>query len=80
MMCVVSPGYVRETIRCHGSCITDLSDAYAQVIFFQEGFIYDIMPNSDYDYNVTLVSETDDTNYFSLFLERITAPDAGISD
>ena len=70
MLCALDPDFVEKTISCHGSCITDLGDAYAQVIFYQEGFTYDLVAN-DFDYNVTLVNQVKKDEYFQRYLERI---------
>ena len=61
---------VKSVSRCHGSCITDPGETFAQVIFYQEGFIYDVVSN-DFDYNVTLITEVEKENYFNLFLSAI---------
>ena len=45
MMCVINPDFVNKTIKCHGSCITDEGENYAQVIYYQEGFTYDVVKN-----------------------------------
>ena len=70
MMCVTHPDFINNTIQCHGSCITDSGEAYAQVIYYQEGFTYDIAQN-DFDYNITLVNDVDKSDYFDLYLEAI---------
>ena len=70
MTCALFPEFVKETIPCHGSCITEPGDAYAQVIFYQKGFIYDVASNA-YDYNVALVSNVEKEEYFNLFLSAV---------
>ncbi len=70
MMCALRPDFIKETIQCHGSCVTDPGETYAQVIFYRQGFTYDLT-NGDYDYNVTLVSEVDRPRFFSLYLDAI---------
>ena len=70
MMCVLDPTFVRETIRCHGSCITDPGETYAQVLFYQEGFTYDVAAN-DGDHNVSLVSEVEKSSYFARYLAAV---------
>ena len=70
MMCVVYDDFVTDTISCHGSCITDQGETRGQVIFYQEGFTYDVAQN-DFDYNVTLVSGVCGEDYFDLFLRTI---------
>ena len=70
MTCVLYPDFVNETVRCHASCITDPGETIAQVIFYREGFTYDVV-NNDFDYNITLVSDVDRADYFSLYLDAI---------
>lgn len=70
MMCALYPEFVKNTINTHASCITDEGEAYSQVIFYKEGFTYDIVKN-DLDHNVTLVSAVDKPQYFSNYLEAI---------
>lgn len=70
MACVLYPDFVKDTIMCHGSCQTDQGEAYSQVIFYQEGFIYDTGA-VDYDFNVRLVSQVDKTAFFDLYLDAI---------
>ena len=71
MMCVVYKDFVTDTVSCHGSCVTDKGETYAQVIFYREGFTYDVAQN-DYDYNVTLVSGVCGEDYYNLFLQTIS--------
>ncbi len=71
MMCVIFPEFVNRSIKCHGSCITTPGETYAQVIFYQEGFTYDVAAN-DYIYNVSLVNDADRLDYFDLYLQTIT--------
>lgn len=66
MMCALYPEFVNETITCHGSCITDEGETYAQVIYYKQGFTYDATSN-DFDYNVTLVHDVDKADYFDLY-------------
>ena len=70
MMCAVDPDYVKETLACHGSCQTDPGECYGQVIFYKQGFTYDVARN-DFDYNVTLVTEVDGEHYFDRFMRRV---------
>ena len=70
MMCVLRPDFVRSTVRTHGSCITDAGETYAQVIFYKDGFTYDVVSN-DFDHNVILVTEVDKDNYFSNYMAAI---------
>jgi len=70
MRCVLDPNFVKDSIKCHGSCITEEGETYGQVIFYKEGFTYDVAAN-DFNYNVTLVSEVDAANYFNSYLSSI---------
>ena len=70
MMCVVEKDFVNRTISCHGSCCTEIGETHGQVIFYQEGFTYDLVLN-DFEYNVTLVNSVDKADYFDLYLKRI---------
>ncbi len=69
-MCAICPGFMNETIQCHGSCITEPGETYAQVIFYKEGFTYDVSSN-DFVYNVSLVTDVDKEDYFTGFLNAI---------
>ena len=66
VLCALEPGFANETISCHGSCITDEGETYAQVIFYKEGFTYDAAKN-DFVYNVTLVTDDDKSDYFETY-------------
>ena len=70
MMCVIYDGFITDTISCYGSCITDKGETCGQVVFYKEGFTYDVAAN-DYDYNVTLVSGVAGLDYFELYLKAV---------
>ena len=70
MACVLNPDFVKETIPCHASCITDTGETYAQVIYYKQGFTYDVVSN-DFDYNVSLVSDVEKERYFDTYLAGI---------
>ncbi len=72
MTCALFPDFVKGTIQCHGSCMTAPGETCAQVIFYQEGFTYDVVSN-DYDYNVALVSQVEKESYFDRYLSAIQA-------
>ena len=76
MLCAVDSDFANAEIQCHGSCITDPGETYAQVIFYKQGFTYDVV-NNEYDYNVTLVSDVDAADYFNLYLARVSGDSAG---
>lgn len=72
MMCVLDPSFVKSTEQCHGSCITDdKSEAYGEVIYYQEGFTYDATLDRELDYNVKLVTGVDQAAYFANYLAAI---------
>ncbi len=71
MACAIYPDFVKKTIKCHGSCMTDRGETRAQVIFYQKGFIYDGMLSDELDYNVELAAEVDKPAFFDLYLEAI---------
>ena len=71
MTCVLYPGFVKDTISCHGSCITREGETYAQVIFYKEGFTYDNVDN-DFVYNVTLVTDVARGEYFEKYKAAIS--------
>lgn len=70
MMCLVNPQFVQETQQCYCNCITDSGETYGQVIFYFEGFHYDLT-TTDYDYNVCAVTEVDRSNFFLEYLSRV---------
>ena len=70
MMCVTYPGFVNDRINTHASCILDEGETYAQVIFYKEGFTYDIV-NNDFIYNVSLVTDVNKTVYFDNYLSAL---------
>ena len=72
MMCALRPDFIREQLQCHGSCVTDPGETYAQVIYYREGYTYDLS-SGDFDYNVTLVSDVDREGYFTRYLDTILA-------
>lgn len=70
MMCALYPGFIKSTINTYASCITEKGETYSQVLFYKEGFTYDIIKN-EYDYNTVLVTEADKASYFKNYLEAI---------
>ena len=45
-------------------------ETYAQVLFYQESFTYDVAAN-DGDHNVSLVSEVEKSSYFDRYLAAV---------
>ena len=72
MACVLFPDFVRSTISCHGSCITDEGETHGEVLFYQEGFTYDNVSN-DFDYNVSLISDVDKDSFFARYEQAISS-------
>ena len=70
MLCALHPDFIKDTIQCHGSCITEPGETYGQVLFYVQGYTYDLS-SGNYDYNVTLVDEVDSLGYFPRFLDTI---------
>lgn len=71
MMCALYPGFIKETINTHASCITEKGETHSQVIFYKEGFTYDIVKN-DFTHNVVLVTDADRGSYFKNYLAAIS--------
>ncbi len=72
MTCLIYPDFITNTVQCHGSCVTEPGETLGEVIFYKEGFTYDVnVNNSDFDYNVTLVSGVKENDYFDLYMETI---------
>ena len=61
---------MKETVQTYASCITDAGETYAQVIFYKEGFTYDVVAN-DFDHRITLVTKVDGAHYFELYRNAI---------
>lgn len=72
MTCLIYENFVTDTRRCHGSCVTDEGETCGQVIFYQEGMTYDIAEN-DFDYNITLVTDVEQSDYFELYIQAVTS-------
>ena len=70
-MCALYPGFISSTVNTHASCITDKGETYAEVLFYKEGFTYDIVKN-DYEYHVILVTDADKDAYFNNYKAAIS--------
>lgn len=70
VMCALRPGFVKSTVNTHARCITEQGETYSQVIFYKEGFTYDVVKN-DFSYNVVLVTDVDKPTYFKNYTEAI---------
>ncbi len=73
MMCVLYPDFIKGSVKVHGSCITDPGETYAQVIFYKEGFTYDVVSN-DFDHSATLITEVESEKYFENYLRAVSRP------
>ena len=70
VMCALYPGFVKDTVNTHASCITEKGETFSQVIFYKEGFVYDSVKNK-FDYTTELVTEVDSAAFFNTYLEAI---------
>jgi purine nucleosidase len=70
MMCALCPEFVKSSVNTHASCITKEGETYSQVIFYKEGFTYDVVKN-DFNYNTVLVTEVNKGAYFNTYLEAV---------
>ena len=71
VMCATEEDFMKDSVKCHASCITDEGETYGQVIFYKDGFTYDLEVPEDLDYNVTLVTEVDKSEYFDRYMKGI---------
>ena len=70
VMCALRPGFVKSTVNTHARCITEQGETYSQVIFYKEGFTYDVVKN-DFSYYAVLVTDVDKPTYFKNYTEAI---------
>ena len=71
VLCATEEDFMKDNVKCHASCITDEGETYGQVIFYKEGFTYDLEVPEKLDYNVTLVTEVDKSGYFDRYMKGI---------
>lgn len=71
MMCALYPDFVKSTVNTHASCITAEGEANAQVIFYKEGFTYDVVKNEFEQHNTVLVTDVNKAAYFNTYLNAI---------
>lgn len=71
ILCATEDDFVKDSIKCHGSCITEKGETYGEVVFYKEGFTYDLEVPEGMDYSVTLVTEIDQSGYFDRYLKAI---------
>ena len=72
MMCCLDPTFTKSSVSAYGSCIIQEGESYGQVIFYREGFVYDVVKN-DFDYNATLTMEVDSERYFDQYYYMINS-------
>lgn len=70
MGCVLWSDYIQESVPCHASVITDPGETYGQVLFYKEGYGYDVSFSFD-NYNVTVVTETRSDLFKTWFLQTL---------
>lgn len=71
VMCATEDDYIKGSGQYHASCITDKGETRGEVIFYKEGFTYDLDVPDDLDYNVTLVTDVAKTEYFNRYMKSI---------
>ena len=70
MMCALYPDFVKNTISTYASCITEEGETFGEVIFYKEGFTYDMTEN-DFEYTTDLVTEVDAASFFDRYVAVI---------
>ena len=68
---VIWPDYVLETTPCYGEACTNADGSYGQIILYQEGAVYEGMPEIG-DYNLDVVTKIDASLYKDRFMEVMT--------
>ena len=71
MMCVLYPDFVKSTVNTCASCITAEGETNSQVIFYKEGFTYDVVKNDFEQFNTVLVTNVNKAAYFNTYLNAI---------
>ena len=71
LLCAMDEDFLRDSITCHGSCITEEGETYGEVLFYKKGFTYDWDVPEGLVYNVRLVTDVDRTGYFDRYLRGI---------
>jgi purine nucleosidase len=69
--CLIWPDMVRGTKSCYGVACTEDDAAYGQIILYQEGDVYEAMPEIG-SYNLEVVTEIDAALFKSSFLSVMT--------
>ncbi len=69
--CMIWPDMVLETKKCYGETCIGNDAAYGQVIFYQEGSVYEAMPKIG-SYNLNVVSKIDGKLFKDRFMSVVT--------
>ncbi len=73
MAALIWPEYVLKTVNCDAAVCTNPGDpAYGQVIFYQEGAVYEAMPTIG-SYNIEVVTGVDPQIFMDHFIGFLTA-------
>ena len=70
--CMAWPEIVLETKSCYGEACIGNDAAYGQVIFYQEGSVYEAMPKIG-SYNINVVSKIDAKLFKDKFMSLVTS-------
>ena len=69
--CLVWPDVLLETKSCYGEVCTDNDSTYGQVILYQEGAVYEAMPQIG-SYNLDVVTKIDTKLFKESFMSALT--------
>ena len=69
--CLVWPDMLQETKACYGETCTDNDATYGQVILYQEGAVYEAMPQIG-SYNLDVVTKIDTKLFKDNFMSLLT--------
>ncbi len=69
--CLTMPEMVLETKSCYGAACTDNDATYGQVILYQEGAVYEAMPEIG-SYNLEIVTKIDTKLFKDYFMSVMT--------
>ena len=69
--CLIWPDIVLETKSCYGEVCTDNDSTYGQVILYEEGAVYEAMPQIG-SYNLDVVTKIDTKLFKDYFMSLLT--------
>ena len=69
--CLAWPDMLQETKACYGEVCTDNDATYGQVILYQEGAVYEAMPEIG-SYNLEIVTKIDTKLFKDYFMSVMT--------